>query len=124
MIRVELDQRTLDFTSRTSEPDGRWFRTTGQAWNMVPLGQTGQAQWSCPGYRVTREVTVRDDHIHIADTFTNTGEQLVGVMYENALVLREKPLEVRLAGRPAMGSVPITRRGMDARWPSTPSPMP
>ena len=100
MIRVELAQRTLDFTTRTSEPDGRWYDTTEEAWDMLPSGQTGQVQWSCSGYRVTREVAVRDDHIHVADTFTNTGNQLAGVMCENALVLLEKPLQVRLAGRP------------------------
>ena len=99
-IRAQVGRRVLDFTSRTSEPDGRWFLTTGGALKTLPRGQAGQAQWSCPGYRVTRAVTVRDDHIHIADTFTNTGDKLVGVMYENALVLREKPLEVKVAGRP------------------------
>ncbi|MBI4023403.1 MAG: hypothetical protein HY360_00375 [Verrucomicrobia bacterium] len=100
MIRVQIGDRIFRFHTRTSEPEGQWAVTTTGEWREIPRGRTGQAEWACQGYRIGRRVTVRDDHILIADTFTNTSNHLVGVMLENALALSEKPTEIKLGGGP------------------------
>ena len=84
----------------TSEPAGRWATTGKEAWQPISPGTSGKAEWSCRGYRVTRTVAVRGDHLHVTDTFSNAGDRLVGVMCDNRLALDVKPVETRLAGRP------------------------
>jgi len=99
-IRLKVGNRTLDFTTRASEPEGKWRETSPERWESLSQGQSRAAKWAGTGYTVTRNATVSDDHVHIADTFSNTSDKLVGVMYENGMALKDKPLEVRLGGRP------------------------
>jgi hypothetical protein len=119
-IRVTTGPRALQITSRTSEPAGQWAMTHLKTWQPVPRGGTGKAEWSCQGYSVRRAVTPRDDHLLIADTLTNTTDRLIGVMCENQLALAEKPLEIRLAGRPPYQDTQIEHGGPHptamARW--------
>jgi hypothetical protein len=119
-LRLRVGSRVLDLTSRTSEPEGKWRETARGAWTSLARGQPGEAKWHGTGYRVTRSVMVLDDHVRIADTFTNTSSQLVGVMYENGLVLPTQPLEVKLGGRPPYATYQSEGGGTNptamARW--------
>lgn len=119
-IRLTAGERTLNVASRTSEPAGRWATTGEDAWQPIPPGTSRKAEWSCHGYRVTRTVAVRDDHLHVTDTFTSTSRSLGGVMCENRLVISEKPIETRLAGRPPYAASQIESAGphptVMARW--------
>jgi hypothetical protein len=99
-IRLKVGERTLDFTTRASEPEGKWRETSPDRWQPLSQGQSSATKWPGTGYTVTRNATVFEDHVHVADTFTNTSDRLVGVMYENGMALKDKPLEVRLGGRP------------------------
>ena len=82
----------------------KWRETVPGVWTSLSRGKPGEAKWRGTGYRVTRKVVVCDDHVGIADTFTNTTSQLVGVMHENGLVLPDQPLEVKQGGRAGLRS--------------------
>ncbi|MEI6500147.1 MAG: hypothetical protein WCP21_03865, partial [Armatimonadota bacterium] len=49
--------------------------------------------------RVARKVTVSSDHVHVADTFTNPTDKLIGVMVEHYADLVGTPEAIYLAGR-------------------------
>ncbi len=99
-IRIKAGARTLQLNSRTSAPAGKWVDTTRDGWQAVPAGQTREARWHGPGYAVQRRLTVRDDHIHVADTFSNSTDKIVGVIYQNRLDLSQQGQpRVLLAGR-------------------------
>jgi hypothetical protein len=100
-LQFQIGARQFSVVTRTSLPDGKWL-DTGVAGSTPGLkhGQSASAQWSGDNYKVSRRVLVRDDHIEIADTITNTSPNLIGVIYENHLQLPDKPQEVLLAGRP------------------------
>jgi hypothetical protein len=94
--------------------------TRSDAWQLVPRGNTGKAEWPCQGYTIRRLVTVQDDHLDIVDTLANATDRLLGVLYENELALAEKPIEIRLAGRPPYQETQIEHGGPHptamARW--------
>lgn len=100
-FRLKVAGRTFPVVSRTSEPQGQWKEISGRNWTPIRRGQSATAQWSGVGYRVTRTVTLRDDHVHVADVITNVSDRLVGVIYENRLDTSALRLpEVLLGGRP------------------------
>jgi len=101
VLSVKIGGRALQFKSRTSELDAKWAQATEGTASLIPPGKSATAQWKGSGYAVTRRVTARDDHLHVADTLANTSDKLVGVIYENRLDLSqgERP-KVLLAGRP------------------------
>jgi len=101
VIRVDVAGKTLEFTSRTSEPEGKWVATGGGSWKRVARGRPAQAQWTGTGYKVTRSVSLSDDHVQVADTIINTSGRLLGVIYQNRLNLKNHPTpNVLLCGRP------------------------
>lgn len=99
-LRVNVGERTLDIISRTSEPQGRWLQTGGGEWRPLALGRPAEATWRGTGYTVARKATLCDDHVAVADTFTNSTDRLLGVMVEHALGVEDQPLEIKLGGRP------------------------
>jgi hypothetical protein len=93
--------------TRTSLPDGKW-RGAAQAGStpdakgaLVTTGKSHSASWQTENYKVRREVFVRENHIHIADTLTNTTQNLIGVIVENRVRFAAPPEKVWLAGWPA-----------------------
>lgn len=100
-LQFQVGSRSFSVVTRTSLPDGNWYSTgaTGKS-HSITRGQSATAQWEGSGYMVLRKVSVQDDCIHIFDTFSNTSNKLVGVIYENRLALPEKPQQILLAGRP------------------------
>ncbi|NUQ60925.1 MAG: hypothetical protein HUU20_00445 [Pirellulales bacterium] len=100
-IRIEAGGRALVLSSRTSQPQGQWITTGEDSWKSIAQGQSGEARWNGAGYEVARRVSVRDDHVHVADTFTCTGNELAGVIYENRLAIGPKPREIMACGQPA-----------------------
>lgn len=104
--------RAVILTTRISEPEGRWAATPEGNWTRATREASGSARWEGAEYRVEREVSVRADHVHIADTITNTSERLIGVMVEHRL---------ELAGHAQPGRLLCGRRVYKARQ-TTPSP--
>ncbi|MBI2298702.1 MAG: hypothetical protein HYU66_07085 [Armatimonadetes bacterium] len=118
-IRVKVGRRSCVVATRSSEPGGQWHLTGTERWQPV-TGQASRA-WPCAGYRVSRTVKVEADHLHVADTFTNTGDALVGVMLEHTLRTDVPPLEVTLGGRPPFARYQREGGGANptavGRWP-------
>ena len=98
-VRVSIAGRKLDTVTRTSLPGGRWSTDDAAQMQKVKPGATLTAQSTQPGYRLTRAVTVQVDHIHIADTITNTSDKLNGLMVSHSLQTTGRlPSERLLAG--------------------------
>jgi hypothetical protein len=120
-IRLQVGQRQFVLSTRTSEPQGKWIETREDLWRPVAVQGNATAEWTGQGYHVTRTVTLHDDHVHVADTFANTGERLAGVMVEHRLKFRDRPVEVRLAGLPPYAAFHSEAGGTNptavARWP-------
>ena len=100
-IRFKIGQRSFNVHSRTSLPEGKWNDDVkiDDTWSRLPRGETVIAKWEGADYKVERKVTLFVDHISVADTIRNTGNQLVGVMFENRLELPEKPKGTLIAGQ-------------------------
>ena len=119
-LQVQVGGRTLLLSSRTSEPEGRWSGTGEGAWQSLAPGKPAEARWAGTGYTVSRRVTLRDDHLHVADTLQNKTDRIIGVLYENRLAIPGEP-EVLLGGRPVFAAdqtseTPAHPSAM-ARWP-------
>ena len=100
-LRLSVEGHTLDLRSQTSEANGEWCTTADGAWKPVLPNGVGKAQWQGSAVRIARRVTVRRDHVHVADTIANTSGELVGVIYQSRMRLTgpAKP-EILLGGRP------------------------
>ena len=97
-IKLGIDGNTFDISSRTSEPDGKWVTTDAQSWKTLSRGKTVEASWTGTGYKVARRVTLRDDHVQVSDTISNTSDKLIGVIYENRVDLSGKAKPELLLG--------------------------
>lgn len=98
-LEVQVGDRTLRLSTRTSEPEGRWRADVGTALQAVEGGRS-TSSWTGSGYTVQRTVEILPDHVHVADTVSNTSDRLLGVMIEHRLELvGEAPLERLLCGR-------------------------
>jgi hypothetical protein len=102
-------------TTRTSLPDGKW-RGALQAGStpdakgaLIKTGKSQTANWQTANYKVVRKIFVRENHIHIEDTFTNTTPELIGIIVENRLQFSAPPLETRTAGWLASGEWDYSR---------------
>jgi hypothetical protein len=88
-IDVRVGDQSLKVRTRLSLPDGPWREAKA----------TGGTEWSAGPCRVSRKVTVSGDHVHVADTFTNPTDKLIGVMFEHYASMVGPPEAVYLAGR-------------------------
>mgnify|MGYP005840613431 FL=1 len=99
-LRLRLGTREFQVCSRTSLPDGGWSdRAEDQAdWGVLRRGHEAIVQWQERGYRVERRVRLLNDRLAVADTFTNTSGELLGVIVEHRLKLPEPAIRTYLAG--------------------------
>ncbi|MBU0611685.1 MAG: hypothetical protein KKI08_27660, partial [Armatimonadetes bacterium] len=88
-VEVRVGEQTITVCTRVSLPGGGWREAQG----------AGDTSFTAGPYRFARQVTPRTDHIHVADTLTNTTDQLIGVMFEHVADLGQAPEAVYLAGR-------------------------
>ncbi len=88
-IDVPIGDQTLRVRTRVSLPGGGWREARA----------TGPTTFTAGPCRFARQVTPCADHVHVADTLTNTTDQLIGVMFEHAADLGQAPEAVYLAGR-------------------------
>lgn len=120
-LEVTVGDRRLAFTTRVSEPEGRWGRTSADRWSEVLPAAPGVAAWTGNGYRVERRVTVAADHVRVADTITNTTDRLLGAMVEHRLELAAEPHQRLLCGRKVHRRQQTTASPANptalARWP-------
>ncbi|MFH0795691.1 MAG: hypothetical protein V2A65_01370 [Candidatus Omnitrophota bacterium] len=99
-IRFKVGVRNFDVSSRTSLPNGEWSDDSNMedVWSQIERGKSIIAKWEGLDYTVERKVTLHSDHISVADTVCNTGQELVGVIFENRLKLPEEEPEKTLLG--------------------------
>ena len=88
-ITVHVADQTVTVRTRMSLPGGLWREPKA----------TGGTQWSAGECRVSRQLTVEDNHVHVADTFTNPTAKLIGVMVEHYADMIAPPEAIYLAGR-------------------------
>jgi len=100
-LRFKMGQRDFGVRSRTSIPEGKWSDDVKKedTWKPLQRGESVVAKWQGADYTVERKITLHPDHIAVADTIRNTGDQLVGLIFENRLDLPENPKRVLIAGR-------------------------
>lgn len=120
-IDLEVAGSRFPITTRTSLPDGKWLETQRSAEAaVIPAGQSASASWSAGEYDVKRTVSVQADHVHVADTLTNRGAELIGVFVEHRLGFAREPLAARVAGRQVIGQSAASRNPYHpsafARW--------
>ncbi|NLX96355.1 MAG: hypothetical protein GXY83_09275 [Rhodopirellula sp.] len=101
-LRLTSRDHMVDIATRISLPGGNWHvPSDGAALSRVDGQAT--AAWSAGVCRVKRQVTVRDDHVHVADRLTNTGDELLGLMVRHRAEGTQAPTQVLLGGLPAFG---------------------
>lgn len=66
-----------------------------------------------PWYALRRHVAVRDDHILIQDTFTNTSVEDVAIAFDNKVTSGQQPREINVGGKYVSSRFPY-----NARYPS------
>ena len=88
-IEIRAGGQVVTVRTRMSLPKGKWREAEA----------AGDMSWVAGPCTVTRKVMVRDDHVAVADTLTNTSDKLIGVMVEHRADLAQKPEALYLAGR-------------------------
>jgi len=102
LIEVGVAAQRYRVTTRISLPGGRWHESGMEA--AKPLaGKTAGFSWQAGSCHVERTITIRDDHIAVADKLTNAGEAALGLIVEHHLRGKGPPTEVLLGGMPAFG---------------------
>ena len=100
-LSVKTGAHTVNIATRISLPGGKWHEPKRKPAKAV-AGETA-VSWSAGACRVERRIRVRDDHVQIADTLTNTGADLLGVMIQHQATSAAKPDKATLAGQPIVG---------------------
>ncbi len=101
-ISVSASGRDFTVDTRTSLPDGAWHEPDAElAQRSVAQGETQTVAWDAGSCTIERAVSVRSDHVHVADTITNPGDTLVGVIIEHRANSTEAPPAAYIAGRKA-----------------------
>jgi len=121
-IALEAGGRSFEIGTRMSLPAGEWWGSPAIAGgDPIARGGEAAAEWTAGTWRIERVVRVLDDHVTVADTLTNTADNLQGLMVEHACAIADEPADVRIAGRPTR---PVQARAYNpahpsiyARWP-------
>lgn len=92
-IELRIAEQRVVVRTRVSLPGGEWREPQA----------TGDTAWSAGPCRISRRITGLADHIHVADTLTNTTDQLIGLMLEHYATVPQPPDAVYLAGRKSFG---------------------
>ena len=95
----------FELATRTSVLGGRW-REPKQAADtgLTQVGRSSEAGWATPRYKVERRVTLRSDHVRVADKITNTTDKLIGVIVDHRMAWPKGEVKAaRVSGRPAFG---------------------
>ena len=98
-ISVEMCSQKYTFLTKTSIPGGGWKTTADlPKGKYVAKGSTGTAEWKTPYYSVSRKITVKDDHIYVSDTISNTSDKLIGLRLATWLNNQDKEAKYLLGG--------------------------
>jgi hypothetical protein len=98
VIDVQADDTHFQVRTRMSLPNGTWHEP-----GVADLEDTDTVTWQAGVWRVRRQIALRDDHIEVDDTLTNTSDQLAGLMVEHGAVGDAAPDDVFIAGHRAVG---------------------
>ena len=110
-ITVSSDGLTSRIATRTSLPQGKWREAESTTPSEpLRLGQPRTVSWKTGVFTFDRTVTLRDDHVAVADTVTNTSNALAGIMVEHVANVTDAPKRILLAGQKAFGDAVSVRR--------------
>ena len=112
-LQVVAAGQTFEISTKDSLPDGKWRETRPDS-PLRPVSGGGVVSWQQPGLAVERQVIVERDHLAVRDTFTNTSNDLLGVIHR-LQVSRPTATDVRLGGRQLRGE---QGKQLDAAQPS------
>lgn len=104
IITVAMNKKLYRFCTRTTIPGGGWKTTVVSDGSYINRGENASVNWQTPFYKVSRTVTVNDDHIAINDTITNTTDKLIGLQLENWFEPEEKSAKYFLGGNEISGN--------------------
>ncbi|MHB8996957.1 MAG: hypothetical protein ACYC63_17065 [Armatimonadota bacterium] len=88
-INLRVGDQSLQVRTRLSLSGGGWREAEA----------TGGATWTAGPCKVSRKVRVNGDHVSVADTLTNTTDQLIGVRVGHYANKIAEPKACYLAGR-------------------------
>ena len=104
-IYVEMCNQKYTFLTKTSIPGGSWKTTADSSkGKYVVKGSTGAVEWKTPYYSITRKLTVKDDHIYVSDTISNTSDKLIGLWLATWINHQDKAAKYLLGGREVSGN--------------------
>ncbi len=123
-ISVDVAGRTVNINTRTSLPAARWHEPDPQAGQRsIAAGESATVQWDTGSCRIERVVTVRGDHVAVADTISNPGAELIGVIIEHRASSDAAPASARVAGRetysPQQAAYNPANPSAYGQWPET-----
>ncbi len=99
-IAIEFQGKAYVLKSRFSLPEGKWqVGAQGQNSNRLTEDKVLTENIDCGSYKVQRRFEILPGRIKVQETYANTGNELVGVIFEHALLLPEKPKKILRCGR-------------------------
>jgi len=104
-ISVTAAGREVNVMTRTSLPNGLWHEPAmGQPQRLMEAGNEFSVEWETGTCSVHRTVTVGADCVGVADTISNPGAELIGVIIEHRASSDAAPSSSRVAGRETYGT--------------------
>ncbi len=98
-IDMEFQGKLYNLKSRFSLPEGKW-QTGGLADNIRQQSDKVLTEsMDCGSYRVQRRFEIHPGRIKVHETFSNSGNQVIGVIFEHTLRLPDNPSKILRAGR-------------------------
>ena len=98
-MSIKVNQQRFILNSKFSIPKGKWLYFKGG----IPKGKITKEKAfvfvkNTPDYKIERKILVKKDHIKVFDKFTNFKKRVTGIMFENTMLLPEKPEKVLRRG--------------------------
>jgi len=97
-IAFEFQGKNYALKSRFSLPEGKW-QTGGQGTiSDHHAGKVLTETLDCGSYRVQRRFEILPGHIKVHETFSNSGSEVIGILFEHALQLPDDPEKILRCG--------------------------
>lgn len=116
-IELTVAGKSLGISTRTSRPEGRWLETRpAKGGTRISRGQAAGVTWRTDDYRIDRRLTMHDDHVYVADTFTNLSNVLLGLIIQHRLSYTDAVEKVLVAGREVGGARSSQHPSVFIQW--------
>ncbi len=98
-MEIEFQGKTYILKSRFSLPEGKWQAGGQGEINNNLADKVLTESIDCGSYRVQRRFEILPGRIKVHETYSNTGTEVTGVLFEHALQLPEEPEKILRCGR-------------------------